>query len=248
SFLIAKRITEPLRGLVRVAEAVKEGQYGVEVKTSEGDEVGALADAIRSMVRELRDKAELERYVAALGADPDRPTIGVGTAGMVATTQGVKTTISGSPTQRVPGMEPKVGEVFADRYEILEVIGSGGMGKVYRVKDGQLDEIIAMKTIRKELLGNDPGILERFKQEIRLARKATHKNIMRTFDFGDAGGVQYLTMEYVKGYMLKELIRKQKAIPLGIGVRIARQICTGLYAAHDVGIIHRDVKSQNILI
>jgi serine/threonine-protein kinase len=248
SFLLAKRITGPLRGLVRVARSVREGDYDVTVPESGGDEVGALAAAIRAMVRELRDKAALERYVAELAAAGDRMTAAV--AGAPTRAAGATAPVGEAATIAATGAaaEPRVGGVFANRYEVLEVLGTGGMGKVYRARDRELDEVVALKTIRRDVLGASPEALERFKQEIKLARKATHKNIMRTYDFGDAGGVRYLTMEYVKGYTLRELVRRQKDLPLAIALRIARQICTGLYAAHDAGIVHRDVKSHNILI
>jgi serine/threonine-protein kinase len=254
SYILARRITEPLLGLVKVAESVRDGEYGVDVKTTGGDEVGTLAAAIRAMVRELRDKAELERFVAELQASPERATAAMSSSGTVAARSVAAAGTSATPagggggvTGR-SGAEPRVGELFANRYEIVEVIGTGGMGKVYKARDRELDEMVALKTIRKDVLGSDPAALERFKQEIKLARKATHKNIMRTFDFGDAGGVHFLTMEYVSGLTLRDLVRRQKDVPLGIALRIARQVCTGLYAAHDAGIIHRDVKGQNILI
>jgi serine/threonine-protein kinase len=249
SFLLARRITGPLRGLVRVAESVRDGDYEVAVPPPGQDEVGALADAIRAMVRELRDKAELERYVAELSAASGRAGDQTAAIGTAVPTQASQVPAAATTTAAAARLaEPRPGQLFAGRYEVLEVIGRGGMGKVYKVRDRELDEVVALKTIRKDVLGNDPEALERFKLEIKLARKATHKNIMRTFDFGDAEGVQYLTMEYVTGYTLRELVHRQGELPLGISLRIARQICTGLHAAHEAGIIHRDVKSQNILI
>lgn len=238
-YLVASRMTGPLVSLVGVAKSVTDGKYDVEVPTYGGDEVGALAAAIRTMVHELKEKAELEKYLAEIGADATHAR-----------------TLAGAPVaprasaagSQSGGREPAVGEIFASRYEILEVIGVGGMGNVYKVRDRELDDVIALKTIRKEAVGSSPEVMERFKQEIKLARKATHKNILRTYDFGDAGGVQYLTMEYVKGYTLRDLVKKHPDMPLGIALRIARQVCTGLYVAHESGVIHRDVKSQNILI
>ena len=194
--------------------------------------MGALAAAIRSMVRELKEKAELEKYLVDLGGAPTVAHRGSVTAGPATTQTG----------------DLIVGAIFAGRYEILEVIGVGGMGKVYKVHDRELDDIVALKTIRKDALGSGPEVMERFKLEIKTARKVTHKNIIRTHDFGESSGVQYLSMEYVKGMTLRELLERQSELPLGIALRIARQICSGLHVAHEAGIIHRDVKSQNILI
>jgi serine/threonine-protein kinase len=236
SYLLASRLSGPLVSLVRVADSVTDGDYDVKVPEGGGDEVGALAGAIRAMVRELRDKAELERYVAELGNDATMLSQTPRPADTVARTSG------GTP------MEPAIGQVFAGRYEILEVIGVGGMGKVYRARDRQLDDVVALKTIRRDAIGAGPAVMERFKQELKLARKATHRNILRMHDFGEASGIQYLTMEYVHGITLREMIKRQPDVPLGIGLRIARQICHGLHVAHEAGIIHRDVKSANILI
>ena len=237
SYLLASRMTRPLVTLASVARSVTEGKYDVDVPAKGGDEVGALGVAIRAMVRELREKAELEKYLRELGVDsPTRTRVAPRPA------DGAQSAAA------APGREPAVGELFANRYDILEVIATGGMGTVYKAHDRELDDVVALKTIRKDAVGTSSDVMDRFKQEIKLARKATHKNIVRTYDFGDAGGVQYLTMEYVKGYTLRDLIRRNPDMPLGIALRIAKQICTGLYVAHQAGIIHRDVKSQNIII
>ena len=91
-------------------------------------------------------------------------------------------------------------------------------------------------------------MLDRFKREIRTARRVTHRNVVRTYDFGDVGGLKFISMEYVKGVTLKQIIRKKGALPLGIGLRIAKQTASALAAAHDEGVLHRDVKPQNIIL
>jgi serine/threonine-protein kinase len=102
--------------------------------------------------------------------------------------------------------------------------------------------------LRPEVLREDATLLDRFKQEIKLARRITHRNVLRTHDFGESGGVFYISMEYIEGVTLKDLIRSRGALPLGVGLRIAKQICHGLEAAHNVGVVHRDIKPQNMLI
>ncbi len=138
--------------------------------------------------------------------------------------------------------------LFAGRYEIHSVIGQGGMGVVYEAYDRELDDLVAIKTLRRDVLSLDPSLLDRFKQEIRLARRVTHPNVLRTYDLGESNGLRFLSMELVKGMTLKQLVETGEILPAPAGLRIAKQICAGLAAAHAVGVIHRDVKSQNILI
>ena len=141
-----------------------------------------------------------------------------------------------------------IGSVFANRYKVVETLGKGGMGVVFRAKDNQLDEVVALKTLRSDVLSQDPTLLQRFKLEIKLARKITHKNVLRTHDFGEFEGTPYISMEYLEGVTLKDLQKRKGALPLGVGLQIAKQMCHGLAAAHAQGVIHRDIKPQNMLI
>jgi serine/threonine-protein kinase len=122
------------------------------------------------------------------------------------------------------------------------------MGVVYRTRDRQLDEVVALKLLRTEALASDPTLLDRFKQEIKLARRISHRNVLRTHDFGETAGIPYISMEYLEGVTLKDLVRSRGALPLGVGLSIAKQMCHGLGAAHAVGVVHRDIKPQNMLI
>jgi serine/threonine-protein kinase len=122
------------------------------------------------------------------------------------------------------------------------------MGVVYRARDTQLDEVVALKVLRNELLLEDRTLLDRFKLEIKLARRITHRNVLRTHDFGEAEGTPYISMEYLEGVTLKELLRRRGALPAGIGLSIAKQMCHGLEAAHQQGVVHRDIKPHNMLI
>ena len=140
------------------------------------------------------------------------------------------------------------GDLFASRYELLSTLGKGGMGVVYLARDQQLDEDVALKVLRPDVMKEDPTLLDRFKQEIKLARKITHRNVLRTHDFGEAGSVPYISMEFLEGVTLKDLIKNRGALPLGVGLSIAKQMCHGLGAAHDQGVVHRDIKPQNMLI
>lgn len=140
------------------------------------------------------------------------------------------------------------GILFANRYMIESIIGRGGMGVVYRATDTQLDETVAIKTLPGDAMSRSPEELERFKREIRLARKITHRNVLRTFDYGEAHGVYFISMEFVRGYTLWELMEEQTQIAPRLAMSVSRQICRGLQAAHEEGIIHRDIKPQNVLV
>jgi len=142
----------------------------------------------------------------------------------------------------------ETGATFAGRYEVQDSIGKGGMGMVYRARDRQLDEVVALKVLREDVLVEDPTLVDRFKQELKLARRITHRNVLRTHDFGESGGLPYISMEYLEGVTLKDLIRGKGALPLAVGLRIAKHMCQGLEAAHAEGVVHRDVKPQNMLI
>ncbi|MDQ6801434.1 MAG: protein kinase [Acidobacteriota bacterium] len=139
------------------------------------------------------------------------------------------------------------GDDLGERYHIVKRLGEGGMGEVYLARDHGLDRDVALKVIRVDLLSH-PEILERFKREIQLASNITHKNVLRVYDLGEAAGVKFLTMEYVDGHDLASLMRREGRLPLLRVIEIFRQICEGLQAAHDAGVIHRDLKPQNVLI
>lgn len=149
-----------------------------------------------------------------------------------------------------PAADLQPGQIFAGRYRIEQILGRGGMGVVYKATDTQLDETVAIKTLPGDVMQRSPEDLERFKREIRLARKITHRNVLRTYDYGEADGVYFISMEAVRGYALSDLVGEAEGKRLAprVAVGIARQICRGLQAAHEQGIIHRDIKPQNVLI
>jgi len=138
------------------------------------------------------------------------------------------------------------GTLLGGRYQILETIGEGGMGAVYKAEDRELGRTVALKVIRPELARN-PDILQRFKQEILLASKVTDHNIIRIYDLGDAEGVKFITMEFVAGEDLRHLLHRQGKLPAAEAVAIMEQVVRGLVAAHRVGVIHRDLKPGNIM-
>jgi hypothetical protein len=139
------------------------------------------------------------------------------------------------------------GTVLAGRYRIVTALGKGGMGEVYRAEDLTLQQEVALKFLPAELT-NDPAALERFHQEVRIARQVSHPNVCRVFDIGAAEGVPFLTMEYVDGEDLSVLLRRIGRFPEDKGLEIARQICAGLAAAHEQGLLHRDLKPANVML
>jgi serine/threonine protein kinase/Flp pilus assembly protein TadD len=140
-----------------------------------------------------------------------------------------------------------LGYVLAGRYQILKVLGEGGMGAVYQARDREVDRTVAIKVIRPELSGH-PEILRRFKQELILARQVTHRNVVRIFDLNQAEGCRFITMEYVDGKDLSSIVRERKKLPVDEAVAIVRQALMGLEAAHNEGVVHRDLKPQNIMV
>jgi serine/threonine-protein kinase len=139
------------------------------------------------------------------------------------------------------------GAILASRYRIIERVGQGGMGDVYRADDLTLDQSVALKFLPEELSQN-PGALGRFRGEVRLARQISHPNLCRVYDIGEADGLHFLSMEYIRGEDLRSLLRRIGRLPADKAVEVAAQIASGLAAAHDRGVLHRDLKPANVMI
>lgn len=154
------------------------------------------------------------------------------------------------PTVRLEQPAAPVGSAppaLAGRYEILGEIGAGGMGKVYRARDRETNEVVALKVLRPDVAAA-PGMAERFKNELRLARRITHKNVCRIYEFHRADDIAYITMEYVEGESLRARLRHAAPLAVASAVELIVQICAGLREAHAQGVIHRDLKPENIMI
>ena len=227
---------EYLREVGRVidaATAVEAGTYiggGLAEVARRGDELGRLArvfdtmaDHVRAREMRLKDQVEALRREIAGATLSSRP-------------------VSPSEAPSLP-----TGSLLADRYEIHEEIGSGGMGMVYRALDRELNEQVAIKTLRAEML-REPGLLDCFKSEIRLARHISNKHVVRTHDIGERDGVYYLTMEYVEGITVRSLLDTRGRLAVAPTLAIASQLAQSLVAAHEQGVIHRDIKPQNLLL
>jgi serine/threonine-protein kinase len=239
SSLVARQVTRPIARLVEATREVREGRFSGAIDIRSSDEVGELAGAFRRMIAELKEKQELVEYLSGSGGST------------VALTADERQRVTGG--EALPKMRPSQaaallapGSTFAGRYAIREILGAGGMGVVYRATDTQLQESVAIKTLKPEAMSAES--VERFKQEIRLARRITHRNVVRTHDLGETDGVLFITMEYVEGKSLAEVLKKRGRLPLKVTLTVARQLCRALEAAHETGVIHRDIKPQNLVV
>jgi serine/threonine protein kinase len=158
-----------------------------------------------------------------------------------------KPQISVTRTLELPADELTRGTVFAGRYEIIEELGAGGMGRVFRAFDKKIDEEVALKLL-KPAIAADERIVERFRNELKIARKIRHANVCAMFDLGEEGENLFISMEYVRGEDLSSLIRRTEKLTAGKAVLIARQVAEGLGEAHKLGVVHRDLKPGNIMI
>jgi serine/threonine-protein kinase len=156
------------------------------------------------------------------------------------------TLLAATPTQLIVTVDLRPGVVFDSRYEILGPLGQGGMGMVYKARDRSLDEVVAIKVLRPDF-AQDPRMADRFKSEIRLARRVRHRNVCAIHDYGEDQGLFYISMEYLEGVDLKHQLRERGALPAADAYEVAIQIAEGLQAVHEAGIIHRDLKTPNIM-
>jgi serine/threonine-protein kinase len=175
----------------------------------------------------------------------------------------VETTVEPGPQQPTPSSTPGIshissaptadegrfvpGTLLGGRYRVIGLLGRGGMGEVYRATDLMLGQSVALKFLPPEASSN-PRLLERFHGEVRVARQVSHPNVCRVYDIGEIEGMPFLSMEYVDGEDLGGLLQRIGRLPEDKALVTARQLCAGLQAAHDRGVIHRDLKPQNIMM
>jgi len=236
SYLLGRRIAHPLRKLAEGAEMIRDGRLDVELPQSGGGEVGVLAGAFRAMVEELREKHALEQLLVDLKSRS-------------ADTGSGSTVTADTPPAEVGDQRlPVLGEVFGERYKIRSELGRGGMGVVYRASDLELDEDVALKVLKPGAFSQATEGISQLKQEIRLARKISHPNVVRVHDLVEAGGLRCLSMEFVPGTTLRQVLKQHSGLALAPGLQVAKQLCRGLAAVHAEGIVHRDLKPQNAMV
>ncbi len=221
-----------VKAIASAASAVEDGRYesATLARTAvRDDELGRLARVFDGMAAQVKAREDrLREQVAGLRQEIDavRRLADVSDTGDV----------------RLPA-----GHLLAGRYEIQQLVGVGAMGTVYRAHDRDLTETVAVKVLRPELLA-DRTILERFKAEVRLARRISHPAVVRTHDVGESEGMHFLTMEYVEGLTARDLLDSRGKLGVAAVLALAAQLTRALEAAHAQGVIHRDIKPQNLLL
>ncbi len=228
-----------VRQVLEAASAVEMGTYQSGCLSSvaaRADELGRLARVFDHMAAEVKAREErLREQVRDLRLEIEH-----------ASPEAREVRRSSMAMRSVAELLP--GQFFAERYEILEKVGSGGMGTVYRAHDRDLDDDVAIKTLDLDLLEHSDTLVELFKSEIRLARRISHRNVVRTHDWGEWQGTYYITMEYIEGVTVKELIDTRGQVGVSSTLAIGTQLAQSLRAAHREGVIHRDVKPANLLL
>lgn len=287
---IASNISKPIINLVKVSEKIQQGEYpdssGVKILNNE---VGILQESIFQMGKNLKDKADLENYLADLSENLEDDSfildaqniennlnMNTLTAASNATINNPQPLINEAGSEHIKNIQDTLnnqtvvnenvhlevsntsnnmvppahilpsGTTINNRYIISSLIGSGAMAEVYLANDTALKELIALKLIsqqRMQVIG-----INNLTDEIRLARKITHRNILRTFDFGQYNDDFYITMEFIHGFSLESLIEQKGRLDRHIGVIMCKQIALAIGAAHEQGIIHRDLKPANMMI
>ncbi|HYM80054.1 MAG TPA: protein kinase [Candidatus Limnocylindria bacterium] len=224
SYALSRRVTRPIEQLADAADAARAGRFDQPLPTEALGEVGRLARTFDSLLTDLRDEREMETYLATLSRTlPDTAPL---------------------PPAQLAIAPP--GTMIGGRFEILGWLGSGGMGVVYKARDHQLHDVVALKMLRPDAAAE--GGPERIKSELRIARRITHRNVLRTHDFGEADGAPFISMEYVRGVTLRELLKQTTRLPLSVALRLARQLLAGLEVAHGLGVVHRDIKPENLIL
>jgi hypothetical protein len=225
---------EHVTRVIDAATAVEGGTYAAGTLAGvarRADELGRLARVFDSMAEQIRAREErLRDQVGALRREIEEAR---------------RSARSGAASIDTPGLA--AGELFAGRFEIIADLGAGGMGMVYHALDRELGEPVAIKILRPELV-SDREALERFRTEIRLARHISDRNVVRTHDIGESGGVYFLTMEYVEGITVRQLLDTRERLGVAATLAVANQVAHSLAVAHEQGVIHRDIKPENLLL
>ena len=293
SFVLARRTFRPVQQLADAAQAAVAGDYSRTLDVPRDQELGGMARAFNTLLRDLRERREMESYVSeiskhlpdqaivtrpwrrasnetaapldASGAIGSVPSAGHAPPSSVPTATGLPPLSAADQVTRADPTRPtgrragrstpsgagqdhlEMGAVIGDRYEVLEVLGEGGMGVVYKAHDRELQELVALKILRSGAVATAQQ-LEQIKGEIRLARKITHPNVLRTYDYGEHEGRPYISMEYVRGMTLRYLLFRKDGLPTAPALFLLGQLCDGLSVAHAAGVLHRDIKPENIII
>ncbi len=225
--LFVRRALRPLQHISQATKAVAEGHYDSAFPQRVGQDLQELNQAINHLVRDLRGKDDLSRHMVEISKKAHQST-----------------DMTGDVKESAKVMHS--GRVLINRYHVLEQLGSGGMGIVFKAIDQELDEIIALKMLKQR--GDNEADVARFKDEIRLARRISHPNVVRIHDYGQMGSSVFISMEFVQGYTLQQLLKHAFKLRPHAAMHVSQHICKGLIAAHEAGVVHRDLKPANIIV
>jgi len=229
AYAVGRQVTRPILALRDAARRVAAGDLSASQMTvGSSGEVAELADAVRSALGQMQQRSVLAELVERARATAPNESSGA------------------RDVMAPPTLKP--GDTLTRRYVIDAVLGVGGYGVVYRATDGALSEPVAIKMLRPEALLGGTEALERLKDEIRLARRIAHSGVVRIHDLGEADGTYFVTMEYVPGLSLDAVLRRVKRLTPAQVIALGKQLCGALGAAHAQGVIHRDIKPQNLVI
>ena len=264
----ARHVTRPARDLAQAAGRALEGDYDsaarIAATANRPDapptEIAVLGNALASLLEELREKraliAILDRAVAAgTSPAPAHGTHEFDARGSSRSRPGARgRAISSAVAQSLPSalnatdVTPAPGALIAARYRLEEAVGAGGTGVVYRATDLTLHETVALKMLRPDLVAADARAQDELKHELRSARRVSHRNVVRTHDFGTSDGVAFITMEYVEGTPLSSVLAQRGALSPAVVMALAKQLLRALEAAHEQGVVHGDLKPANLLV
>jgi serine/threonine-protein kinase len=259
AYAAARRVVRPVRTLANAVRRAVDGDYALAIRdevsgSAAGAEVDELADAVDALLADLRDKEALIAMTAGAASVPVLPER-VAPASQARPLRRRRVGGEGQPVGEPiahigaeAGLIIAPGDLLANRYRIESLLGSGGIGLVYRAVDRSLSETVAIKVLRPEVLAGDPAAFDRVKDELRIARRITHRNVVRTHDIGESNGFPFFTMEFVDGTSLADVIHARGALSPSAAVAIAKQLLRALSAAHAQQVVHGDLKPQNLLI
>jgi len=230
SFFLTGKTLAPVRSLSQAAKAAAEGKYEVAIPDHGNDDLNEMSTAISELTGNLQGREALDKHLVEVSKRV--PRAGLRSKNKIKQDNAVQS-----------------GSVIGSRFEVLEKVGSGGMGIVFQAFDRELDEIVALKVLKSRATPDiEDEDVARFKDEIRLARRVTHPNVVRIYDYGQIGNNTFISMEYVQGYTIEQILNHAKRLRPHAAVRVAMHTCDGLIAAHDAGIVHRDLKPANLIL
>jgi len=223
--LLVNRSLAPLSRMSAATRQVSFGNYAANFPTRVGRDLGDLSESINQLVQKIRGREALASHMIELSKKSHHALDQLH-----------------NPPKSI--IEP--GKVLNNRYEVIKNIGVGGMGAVFQAFDKDLDEVVALKVMKANHIEDDD--INQFKEEIRVARRISHPNVVRIHDFGQLASNVYISMEFVQGYTMEQILKYTKKLRPIAARHAAINICEGLMAAHESGVVHKDLKPANIIV